>query len=171
MTLSIIKQIINNDDISYHIYNLYLIEKIINNNNLNINKKINLFLNYFKNKKDYWSIIFKYLNINKIEKSIKRLIINDEILKILINKNPDIIKILDNKYRNNEVIISKLCYHSSYYFKYASESLKNNINFILKLLEINIYIYFYIDDRIKYNIDIIKKIKKLNPFILVLLSN
>ena len=50
MTLSIIKRIINNDDISYHIYNLYLIEKYFDDNDINkqinLNFKINFNLDY-----------------------------------------------------------------------------------------------------------------------------
>lgn len=168
MTLSFIKKIITNDDISLHIYNIYLIIKYYKSNNINLNKKINLFINYFLNKRDYWHLIFNYWNLNKIDNSIEKIIVNEEILKIIINKNPNIIRILNNKYRNNELIIKELCYYNSYYFKYASQSLKFNINFILKLLEINIYIYFFIDDTLKLNKDIISKINKINPFILFL---
>lgn len=168
MTLYLIKIIIKNDDIADNIYNYYLINKYYNNNGKITNKKINLFLNYFINKKEYWLTIFNYLDFSKFNNDIKRLIVNEEILKIILNKNPNIIRLLDNNYRNNEMIIKELCYFNSYYFKYASPSLKFNINFILKLLDINIYIYFFIDDNLKSNIDIITKIKKINPFILLL---
>jgi len=167
MTLYLIKIIIKNDDIADNIYNYYLINKYYNNNGKITNKKINLFLNYFINKKEYWLTIFNYLDFSKFNNDIKRLIVNEEILKIILNKNPNIIRLLDNNYRNNEMIIKELCYSNSYYFKYASPSLKFNINFILKLLDINIYIYFFIDDNLKSNIDIITKIKKINPFILL----
>jgi len=171
MTLSIIKRIINNDDISYHIYNLYLIEKYFDDND--INKQINLFLNYFINKKDYWFIIlnkikFKQLSLTSLMK-IERLFINDEIIKFILSKNPNIIRILTNKYRNNELIIEKLCYYNSFYFKFASPTLKVNIKFILRLLDINIYVYFYIDDNLKLNKEIIKKIREINPTILLLI--
>lgn len=164
--LCIIKKIIKNDDIAHHIYNLYLIKKYFQGTVNDTN--INLFLNYFKNKRDYWNFIFSSLNFNKIDISIKRLIINDEILKIIIHKNPNIIRILDNHHRNNEMVIREVCYNNSYFFKYASPALKFNINFILKLLEINSFIYFFIDDKLKSNNDIIEKIKKINPFILFL---
>ena len=164
--LCIIKKIIKNDDIANHIYNLYLIKKYFHGS---INDKIiNLFLNYFKNKRDYWSLIFESLNLNKVDENIKRLIINDEILMIIIRKNPHIIRILDRNHRNDEMIISEVCHNKSYLFKYASPSLRFNIKFILKLLEIDEYIYFFIDDKLKSNIDIIEKIKKINPFILFL---
>lgn len=167
-TQTTISLFIKNDDVANHIYNLYLIEKYFNNRNIDNNLKINLFLNYFKTKKDYWYIIFDYFNFNKIDNSLERLLINDEILKIIINKNPNIIRILNNTYRNNELIIKELCYINSYYFKYASSKLKLNINFIMKLLDINIYIYFFIDEKLKTNNDIISKIKKINPYILLL---
>lgn len=165
--LCIIKKIIKNDDIATHIYNLYLISKYFKGTVNDINS--NLFLNYFRNKKDYWNLIFENLNLNKIDNNINRLIINDDILKIIIKKNPNIIRILDNHHRNNEIIIQDLCRYNSYFFKYASTTLKFNIAFILKLLEINIFIYFFIDDKLKSNKEIIEKIKKINPFILLLI--
>lgn len=166
--LCIVKKIIKNDDIAVHIYNLYLISKYFKGKVVN-NTNTNLFLNYFRNKKDYWKLIFENLNFNKIDNSINRLIINDDILQIIIKKNPNIIRILDNCHRNNEIVIQDLCRKNSYFFKYASSGLKININFILKLLEINIFIYFFIDDNLKSNKEIIQKIKKINPFILLLI--
>ncbi len=165
---TIIKKIINNDDIANHIYNLYLITVYYNKDYKDMDKQINLFLNYFINKKEYWVLIFNNWKFTKITKNIQKLIINDDILRIIINKNPNVIRVLNNDIRNNEMIIKDLCYYNSYYFKYASATLKFNINFILKLLDINIYIYFFIDENLKSNNEIIAKIKKINPFILLL---
>jgi hypothetical protein len=166
MVLCLIKNIIKNDDVSLHIYNLYLIIKYYKNKELN-KKRINLFLNYFKNKPEYYDFIFDNLHISS--NLIRKIIVNTEILDIIIKKHPNVIKYLDDNYKNNEIIIKQVCYHNSSYFKYASDELKFNIGFILKLLEINIYIYFFIDETLKHNIDINKKIKSLNPFILSLI--
>jgi len=166
MVLCLIKNIIKNDDVSLHIYNLYLIIKYYKNKELN-KKRINLFLNHFKNKPEYYDFIFDNLHISS--NLIRKIIVNTEILDIIIKKHPNVIKYLDDNYKNNEIVIKKVCYHNSSYFKYASNELKFNIAFILKLLEINIYIYFFIDETLKHNIDINKKIKSLNPFILNLI--
>lgn len=164
MTLSIIKRIINNDDIAVHIYNYYLILKYYKNKELT-KKRINLFLNYFKDKSEYYDFIIDNIQFNN---SINKIIVNDIILNKIIKKYPNVIKYLDYNYKNNEMIIKEVCHNNSYYFKYASNELKFNITFILKLLEINIYIYFFIDETLKTNIDINKKIKNINPFILSL---
>lgn len=166
MVYSLIKTIIKNEDVSLHIYNYYLILKYFKNKELT-KKRINLFLNYFKNKSEYYDFIID--NIYITSNLIRKIIINDEILTKIIRKYPNAIKYLDDKYKNNEIIIKEVCYYNSSYFKYASNELKLNINFILKLLEINIYIYFFIDETLKTNIAIHKKIKSLNPFILKLL--
>lgn len=166
MVLCLIKNIIFNDDVSLHIYNLYLIIKYYKNKELN-KKRINLFINYFKNKPEYYDFIFDNIHISS--NLIRKIIVNTEILDIIIKKHPNVIKYLDDNYKNNEIVIKQVCYHNSSYFKYASNELKFNISFILKLLEINIYIYFFIDETLKHNIDINKKIKSLNPFILNLI--
>jgi hypothetical protein len=166
MVYSLIKTIIKNEDVALHIYNYYLIIKYFKNKELT-KKRINLFLNYFKNKSEYYDYIID--NIYITSNLIRKIIINDEILTKIIRKYPNAIKYLDDKYKNNEIIIKEVCYYNSSYFKYASNELKFNINFILKLLEINIYIYFFIDETLKTNIAIHKKIKSLNPFILKLL--
>jgi len=166
MVYSLIKTIIKNEDVALHIYNYYLILKYFKNKELT-KKRINLFLNYFKNKSEYYDFIID--NIYITSNLIRKIIINDEILTKIIRKYPNAIKYLDDKYKNNEIIIKEVCYYNSSYFKYASNELKLNINFILKLLEINIYIYFFIDETLKTNIAIHKKIKSLNPFILKLL--
>lgn len=166
MVYSLIKTIIKNDDIALHIYNYYLIIKYFKNKELT-KKRINLFLNYFKTKTEYYDFIID--NIYITSNIIKKIIVNDLILVKIIKKHPNVIKFLDEKDKNNEMIIKEVCYYNSYYFKYASNELKLNINFILKLLEINIYVYFFIDETLRTNIDINKKIKALNPFILNLI--
>jgi len=166
MVLCLIKTIIKNEDISLHIYNYYLILKYFKNKELT-KKRVNLFLNYFKNKTEYYDLIINNIYISS--NIIRKIIINKDILIKIIKKHPNVIQFLDDNHKNNELIIKHVCYYNSSYFKYASNELKYNINFILKLLEINIYIYFFIDDNLKTNSDIYKKIKSLNPFILKLI--
>ncbi len=163
MVYCLIKIIIKNEDVALHIYNYYLIMKYFKNKELT-KKRINLFLNYFKNKPEYYDFIID--NIYITSNIIRKIIINDTILTKIIKKYPNAIKFLDDKDKNNEIVIKEVCYYNSSYFKYASNELKFNINFILKLLEINIYIYFFIDETLKTNSDINKKIKMINPFIL-----
>ena len=128
MSLTIINEIIKNQDVSLHIYNYYLIFKYFRNKDLT-KKNLYLFLNYFKNKSEYYDLIIDIVHIDS--PIVKRMIVNDLILGKMIKKHPYIIKYLDDNYKNNEMIIKEVCYFNSYYFKYASNELKYNIKLIL----------------------------------------
>jgi|LakMenEpi03Aug12_release.lakeMendotaPanAssembly.Ray.scaffolds.fasta_scaffold92444_4 hypothetical protein len=166
MSLIIINEIIKNQDIALHIYNYYLILKHFKNKELT-KKRLNLFLNYFKDKPEYYDVIIDYLHFDN--PYVKKMIVNDLILEKIIKKHPYVIKYMDDTYKNNEMVIKEACYFNSYYFKYASNELKINIKFILKLLEVNIFVYFFIDEKIRTNNEIYEKIKKINPLLLGLI--
>jgi len=168
MILTLIKKIINNDDIAIHIYNIYLIKKNYNNGLLNLNNT-NLILNRFINDNYYINLIIEKINFKNniyniylIKKILNK---NEMIINKIIKKYPLIIKDLDFKYRNNPNIIKDICFYNSYYFKFASNNLKKDVNFIINLLDINIFIYFFIDDNLKKNKDIVKKINNCYPIL------
>jgi hypothetical protein len=172
MILYLIKKIIKNDDIAYHIYNLYIISKKFERGTLTLSNT-KLFLDKYIKDEYYTNIILNKINFKNNFNiiNIKKLFINDDIIIKILKYNPAIIKHLDYKYKNNPIIINNICLYNSYYFKFASNNLKNDINFIINLLDINFFIYFFIDDELKKNKDIIIKINKSYPIINDINSN
>lgn len=146
----ILKKIINNDDIIDNIFNMYIIDKYFNKKLTN--KSIKLFKNKYSKDNYYTDMIINMIKPNYFNiYYIKQLLITNDITLKIIEKTPIIIKSLSYEYKNNKQILLSICKKDYSLIKYASHELKANYNFINEMINIYPASIYYASNELKDN--------------------